>query len=454
MALFDASGHCRGHFQGPVCFHKVVIREVQGNRSFKVFKLFTECVRETGKPAAMHPQGVILLLNVRRGNAVNFWHPAHNRLFNFHNLRRAIPNSGGSRRITERGNGVGFYNLPVIRFRAKAALNGIGVSFQRIRRNLDPHCHTGSQVIHERFGVVRVALANDKRRNQLRVCIQGDERPNVAVSPGPLSVLLSGVLVALDMSPGTATKGGGDRISNFVNTKSINPFASNALLEMINEPIKFRASAGMAYGYDATILPELCEAVLKARNSDKGLNHQQLHIAEQAEMLLMAFAKVGIIALVDEATGFQYERPRRDLEDQLKKFLSESLRQWVRTFPTDYFKHLCRLRGVELRSDMKLPQYFGNLTNNLIYRRIAPGLLKRLKDRRMERGSPSNKLTQWLSEDIGTRAILVHLGTVVGLMKIHTDYMKFEWQLNDISPVYPDTPGLFDNPKDWEEPKE
>ena len=173
------------------------------------------------------------------------------------------------------------------------------------------------------------------------------EIPCYVLDNGKRVITQSGVLIALDMSQGTATKGGGDRISNFVNTKSIKPFASNGLLDMITEPIKFRAQAGMAYGYDATILPELCEAILKARLSEKGLNYQQRHIAEQAEMLLMAFAKVGIIALVDEATGFQYDRPRRDLEEQLKKFLSESLRQWVRTFPADYFKHLCRLRGVE-----------------------------------------------------------------------------------------------------------
>src|SRR5436305_10300203 len=113
-------------------------------------------------------------------------------------------------------------------------------------------------------------------------------------------------------------------------------------------------------------------------------------------MLIRGFARVGIIAMVDEATGFQYDRPRRDLEEYLKKFLSESLRRWVRTFPADYFKHLCRLRNVELRPDMKLPQYFGHLTNDLVYRRLAPGILKRLKERRSERGSPSNKLFCWL----------------------------------------------------------
>jgi hypothetical protein len=102
---------------------------------------------------------------------------------------------------------------------------------------------------------------------------------------------------------------------------------------------------------------------------------------------------------------------------------------------------------------VKLPQYFGHLTNNLIYRRIAPGLLKKLKERKLERGSPSNKLHSWLSDDIGFRAVLVHLGTVVGFMKINTDYKTFERQLDAVAPIYADSPGLFDNPKDWEEPK-
>jgi hypothetical protein len=86
------------------------------------------------------------------------------------------------------------------------------------------------------------------------------------------------------MSQGTATKGGGDRINNFVNTKAISPFASNTLRQMITEPIKFRAQGSLAYGYEATILPEICDAILEARKSPAGLNHQQMHIAAQAEM--------------------------------------------------------------------------------------------------------------------------------------------------------------------------
>ncbi len=259
-----------------------------------------------------------------------------------------------------------------------------------------------------------------------------------------------GVMDALDMSQGTAGRGGGDRIAKFVGTKALTPFVSNELADVIKNPIIFQTTGGSrAYGYEATVLADICDAVLEARKQ-KTLNYQQVHIADRCEALVRAFAKVGIIALVDEATGFQYDRPRRDLEEQLKKFLSESLRRWVRTFPADYFKHLCRLRGVELRPDMKLPLYFGHLTNNLVYRRIAPGLLAQLKERRAERGSPSNKLNQWLSLDVGVPELLLHLGTVIAVMKQHTNYEQFEKALEKVAPIYPETPGLFDDPKDWE----
>ena len=99
---------------------------------------------------------------------------------------------------------------------------------------------------------------------------------------------------------------------------------------------------------------------------------------------------------------------------------------------------------------MKLLRCFGILTNNLIYRRLAPGILGELKQRKIERGNPSDKRHSWLSEDVGVREVLVHLGLVVGIMKIHTNYDAFLAQLGTIAPIYPSTPGLFDNPADWD----
>lgn len=234
----------------------------------------------------------------------------------------------------------------------------------------------------------------------------------------------------------------------FLTAQNLKPFISKEL-EVTSSQIQFRTiGGGRAFGYPAELLPLVCGVFLDAKTA-KVLKPSQEHIAEKALILIRGLANTGIIALIDEATGFQYDRPRRDLEEYLKKFLSDSLRKWVRTFPADYFKHLCRLRGVELRSDMRLPQYFGGLTNNLVYQRLAPGLVKRLKERRGERGKRSNKLHSWLSSDVGFPEILLHLGTVVGLMKVHTDYTAFEKQLDLIAPIYPETPGLFDDPSDW-----
>jgi len=282
----------------------------------------------------------------------------------------------------------------------------------------------------------------------------GIELPCAVLENGKRVLTQSGVMVALGrarQAKGRQYYDGDVNLPAFLTAKNLKPFIPEDLY-VTSSQIEFRGlNGGKAFGYDALLLSKVCGVFLDAK-AGNALVASQEHIAERALMLIRGFADVGIIALVDEATGFQYDRPRRDLEEYLSKFLAESLRRWVRTFPGDYFKHLCRLKGVELRADMRLPQYFGHLTNDLIWKRIAPGLLRALKERKSERGSKSDKLHSWTSEDLGRPELLLHLGMVVGLMKIHTDYDEFHSQLNKIAPIFPDSPGLFDDPKDWDIP--
>lgn len=277
------------------------------------------------------------------------------------------------------------------------------------------------------------------------------EIPCFVLSDGRRVLTQRGLQTGIGMSIGGGSEAGEQRLAVFFDGLAAKGIDIRDLSARIRNPIRFiLPGGGVAYGFEALILADICDVVLAARRVKGVLQKQQGHIAARCEILAGGFMRVGIIALVDEATGYQYERPRRDLEEQLKKFLSESLRRWVRTFPADYFKHLCRLRGVELRPDMRLPQYFGVLTNNLVYRRIAPGLVTRLKERRAERGSASDKLTQWLSSEVGVPELLIHLGTVIAVMKQHNDYDEFERALEKVAPIYPERPGLFDDPKDWE----
>lgn len=103
MTLFNASGHRWRHADCAVRLDEIVIREIQRDRSFKVFKLLAESVCQASQATAVHPQRVILLFNVRRGDQSHVWRSADCRLFNFHHFRRAIPDGGWRGKITERG---------------------------------------------------------------------------------------------------------------------------------------------------------------------------------------------------------------------------------------------------------------------------------------------------------------------------------------------------------------
>src|SRR6185437_17181552 len=243
------------------------------------------------------------------------------------------------------------------------------------------------------------------------------EIPCYVLDDGRTVLTQGGMLSALKMSQGTATKGGGDRLTNFTSTKSLTPFVPNSLREMIISPIAFKAQGQLAYGYEATILPELCDVVLSAR--EKGaLNYQQEDIAKQCEILVRAFAKVGIIALVHEVTGYQEVRDREALQEILKRYISEDLMGWVRTFPMEFYRQVFRLKGWNWNAG-KMSPIVGNVVNDLVYARLAPGVLEELKKRNpvTEKGYREHAHFQHLTRDIGHPALTRHLYELIGMAR-------------------------------------
>src|SRR5262249_22520422 len=189
-------------------------------------------------------------------------------------------------------------------------------------------------------------------------------------------VTQNGLTGALGMARGGSMIAGMNRLQLFVSGDRIKPFIPNHVVERISNPIQFMAPTGRANGFEATLLADICEAVLKAREA-KALQTQQLGIAAKCEILLRGFARVGIIALVDEATGYQRDRARDALARILEAFIAKELQPWVRTFPTDFYQEMFRLRGVKFPTETpQKPRYFGLLTNDIVYDRLAPGVLE------------------------------------------------------------------------------
>jgi P63C domain len=194
----------------------------------------------------------------------------------------------------------------------------------------------------------------------------------------------------------------------------------------------------MAFGYPATVLPDICDVVLAARKAGVLLKHQE-HIADQCEILVRGFARVGIIALVDEATGFQRDRAKDALARILEAFVAKELRPWLPTFPNDFYQEMYRLRGMEYPTDtVQRPRYFGLLTNNIVYDRLAPGVLEELKqvNPKHESGRRKHKYFQWLTNKVAYPKLREHLGAVVAIMKLSTDWHDFRAKLDRLYPPY------------------
>ncbi len=90
-------------------------------------------------------------------------------------------------------------------------------------------------------------------------------------------------------------------------------------------------------GDRAEILPVLCEVYLGARHEGVTVP-SQLPAAKAAEILIRGFARVGIIALVYEATGYQEVRARYELQAILEAYVRPEFRKWLKAFPDDFFR--------------------------------------------------------------------------------------------------------------------
>jgi hypothetical protein len=203
---------------------------------------------------------------------------------------------------------------------------------------------------------------------------------------------------------------------------------TKGLIARVDNPITFIPPHGgiPARGYEATILPDICAVLIEAGQRDV-LMAQQRHLAERAAILQHGFATVGIVALVDEATGYQDARVRDALAKILEKFVAKELRPWVRTFPAEFYRQIHRLNGWEYSEDGGSPGVVGHWTTNIVYKRLAPGVWEEL-DRltpRTDGGRLKNRLFQRLTEDVGHPRLREHLAAVVMLMKYSPDWQEF-----------------------------
>ncbi|WP_324750561.1 P63C domain-containing protein [Sphingomonas sp. LY54] len=214
---------------------------------------------------------------------------------------------------------------------------------------------------------------------------------------------------------------GGAELPRFATQKWLSPHLSSDLEMALRNPILFSAPGfHRVLGYPATILPEICDAILSARAAGDTTERQKV-IVERAEQLIRAFAKVGIIALVDEATGYQAYRARDELQRILAAYISPKLLPWTKRFPDAFYEQLHRVWGWPYQpGNNSRNAYIGKLTNELIYEQLPPGVLDELKKKspkNAQTGRRRTTLHQGLTEDVGHPSLQSQISATTTLLR-------------------------------------
>lgn len=228
----------------------------------------------------------------------------------------------------------------------------------------------------------------------------------------------------------------GDWLIGFVKNKSLNKHISAGLLDAINNPLQFeRVGAGgsqsKTYGHEATLLIDLCDAIIEAKNAGD-LKRNQLIYAQFAEIIIRSVAKVGIVALVDEATGYQYEREKDALQLILKAYISEALLPWEKRFPDEFYREIFRLNHwdftvTQIKTGQR-PGVIGKWTKKYIYSVLPKGVLQALLNQtpRNEQGKLIKKLHQKLTREQGIEHLNKQIISAVTLMNVSDSWKDFE----------------------------
>lgn len=238
----------------------------------------------------------------------------------------------------------------------------------------------------------------------------------------------------------------GGKLPVFWVPDNLKPFVDKDFL-MAGNSIEFVTKRGLtAYGFEATVLPEICKLYIKGMQNGV-LRKNQMEIAENCVALRDALVNVAIVTLVDSVTCYMKEQPDGYVNEILTHILVRKKEKWVKTYRPRFYQELYRIFGFDVRrsQERRKPKIIGKITNEIIYKRILPGVMEELKRLvpRNEHGNLVHKYHQHFSEGDGRRLLNEHIAGVISIMILSDDKKDFFLKLNRVYPPFGETP-LFD----------
>ena len=222
----------------------------------------------------------------------------------------------------------------------------------------------------------------------------------------------------LMMLLGFAERQRGDRFAGF-----LREIAPNSLSSLNKQEATILLPSGQkAQFFPSGIIADVASAVVNAA-IDGTLHKARRGIVPNCMKIMRALATTGEVALIDEATGYQYHRAPDALQELISKLLRQTCASWERRFHPDYYRALYRLFGWKYQGhDQNPPHVVGQITQRWVYGSVLPATLI---DEIRARKDISQKHHQWLS-DQGLAHLESQIHAVTAIARSSTCYRDFD----------------------------
>lgn len=206
-------------------------------------------------------------------------------------------------------------------------------------------------------------------------------------------------------------------LAKFIGVSSLKPFINSDLI--LAELVEFSIPGTQFTGRGMTTehFELICRGYVQALYEGANMTERQQQIAIKCAVLTAGLTRTGLDALIDEATGYQYERAEDALQVKLRAFIADELRAWEKTFPDELWEEFGRLTGWATPLQTR-PKWWGKLVIELIYDTLDPDVANYLKENKPPAGIHWHRQ---LTENLGVRQLVSRCWEVIGVAKTCDD---------------------------------
>jgi hypothetical protein len=223
-----------------------------------------------------------------------------------------------------------------------------------------------------------------------------------------------------------------------------------------DEVIQFKrkgagGSAPYTNGFEATFLMDICHFIQDLYLSGI-LPEKYNELYDRATQVERAYSKLGIIAHIDEATG--YNKEKDEYHKLFKQYILEEAREWEKEFPEELIDIFYKIYGIKKIKGKNHPWFFGKLINKYIYHPLANSngaILKMLQDKNpviiSKNGTRYRKsrFFQFLKEEIGLPELRKHIWKFIGVGSASVNKSQLERSFARAFPQKGDQIDMFDD---------